>query len=634
MSGEPDELVPFVVRPRPLHGESYDGYLMRVTEANDYPSASYVIDHGSGFQYSSRLCRAIGTAHGEARKQLTRQLGLPEDELDHRWPIIVRNDKQDERISYGRITLHRDLIMFGAGRICPDCVREDGIIQELWEIQLYTVCHRHQRLLLSHCPTCGAQPSLWRGRLAHCGRCGNEFPTGSTTRVAPEETRLATALAKGYADGDHPCADLSDYAPLFGGGLLQGLEILRHTVRMLLPKRTPWPGTRSATAHACHEAVLGMLGLFRSWPSGWHAHLTDQSGTCVVSGRGIRKMFEREFRQCEQHQHLLEFMHEALVDWLLEHHPGAASMPSMRPLVGRADDHLNLMTIDEAAAQLGVSRNSVLKWADQDRFTVKRERVGGDERLFLEREAVNVFQAARENVLTFKDAAQILGVSSRVLNRIVDAGLLQVISGTIAGTTRYVPRDAIDSFWSMIEAHVVGPRGCVISITAALAMMAPVWSGIVPLLEAVIHDELPVASIDRGRGLLSLRISKSHLTRILAVTDNRQNDSWITVGEAATLFHVSRKRVYWLLEKRVLSSEDFEKYGAQPRCRLNLAECHAFHRRYVSLDGLVRESGYSKYTLARRLSWASIEPARFRAGHSVWDIFERESAESMVARLV
>lgn len=627
-----DQITTHIVRPRPQPGESYEGYLIRIAEANLYASAYYVTNNYKGSYHSARVCLTDKSALTDQRQRLAYELQLPIEELEQRWPIIALDEKQVTQMPFGRLTLHRDQILFGASHLCPDCLKEDGFSQELWEVRAYTACHRHLRLMMSHCPICGRRPSIQRGRLHYCHYCESEFPTETTATVAPEETQLAAALAQGYMEGDHACRNLSTYAPLFDGGLVNGLEILRYTVRMLQSVRTPWLGNRRATAEERHRTLLASLALFESWPDKWHAHLAKRIGTDVLNELGIRQLFRRELRELARHDETLGFMHEALVDWFMTHHPGAASVPSMRGVVGNTTDRATLMTIDEAADRLDASRNTVLKWAEHGHFIIKHERVGADERLFLVRDAVDDFRVARENALTFKHAARVLGVSPRAVNRIVDAGLLQAIDGTLAGTSRYISRDAIESFWVKLEAHVVGPRGYVISTTAALAMMAPVWSSIVPLLEAVVRSELPLASVDRVGGLLSLGISKGYLTQILAATDNRGHHDWITAGEAAALFQVSRNQVYWLLEKRVLSSEDYMKYGPQPRCKLDISECHGFHRRYASLNGLAKQYGCSRPTVKRWLRWANIGSTRLGAGHTTWNIFEREPAELLMER--
>ena len=101
-------------------------------------------------------------------------------------------------VAVGRLTGHADLDrlsyfafleLFGVGdrgvlvlhrRWCPECWRDDGeepYERKVWWLALVDVCHVHECLLESRCPTCGRrQPTLPRAVRIHvCSYCGHDL---------------------------------------------------------------------------------------------------------------------------------------------------------------------------------------------------------------------------------------------------------------------------------------------------------------------------------------------------------------------------------------------------------------------------------------------------------------------------
>lgn len=79
-------------------------------------------------------------------------------------------------------------------RWCPECVAEmDEPFRPLvWALDLYTVCHRHRRLLVAACPSCRkGQPYLpTYPDLAHCAYCGE------TLHGSPKATPAAATMSE------------------------------------------------------------------------------------------------------------------------------------------------------------------------------------------------------------------------------------------------------------------------------------------------------------------------------------------------------------------------------------------------------------------------------------------------------
>ena len=77
---------------------------------------------------------------------------------------------------------------------CPHCYRDQlehfGVVYDplLWMINVVTVCHRHERALVSQCPTCNRTLSYLsrRSRPGHCHGCGSSLVNIRRRRSQPE----------------------------------------------------------------------------------------------------------------------------------------------------------------------------------------------------------------------------------------------------------------------------------------------------------------------------------------------------------------------------------------------------------------------------------------------------------------
>ena len=157
-----------VARPRPKPGESCTGYLVRVTEANVLPSLSYVLKGTVG---NTGGFIKPGKEHETDRqwKDLEQRLELPVGEFRRKWPRQVTTAQHSAPAVLGSLRFTKADHLPGITHLCPDCVADDGFCHALWEVRYYTVCHRHKRLMVSHCGSCGAHVSASRPNLSKCG---------------------------------------------------------------------------------------------------------------------------------------------------------------------------------------------------------------------------------------------------------------------------------------------------------------------------------------------------------------------------------------------------------------------------------------------------------------------------------
>lgn len=155
-----------VVTSPPLPTESLNGYVLRLTELNGYPSSTFIFGYLRKATYGSKLgvidplpLKAIAgiTDEQTARLSQRREHGGTQGMVRFLGQDVVTSD------------LRRN-----APKICPLCVLETGACEALWDLSMVTACPVHRIRLLDRCEEC-KKPLRWiRKKIGEC-RCGADL---------------------------------------------------------------------------------------------------------------------------------------------------------------------------------------------------------------------------------------------------------------------------------------------------------------------------------------------------------------------------------------------------------------------------------------------------------------------------
>lgn len=155
----------FVVAPSPHRIESLMGYILRLTEANGYPTTSYVIHAMTGKWFVSK--------HGRLdAAPLARLAGLTAEQVSRMTLVVTTRSKSIFNIAGCELTSND--MRPGHPRICPKCLEENGCCDTFWEISHACACPTHGVWLEEVCPGCSKGLAWTRGKLAEC-RCGYDL---------------------------------------------------------------------------------------------------------------------------------------------------------------------------------------------------------------------------------------------------------------------------------------------------------------------------------------------------------------------------------------------------------------------------------------------------------------------------
>jgi hypothetical protein len=192
-----------LLRSKPKPDESFIGYILRLTELNDYDSPTW-ITRGAGIGYHSD--RSIATTHKPPDLSAFAALtGVNIVDLESlRYPVDKQSNAINRRLFFG-FTVPQYVIRPKHQKVCPRCLLDAAYIRRIWEFALATVCPIHNCLLLDECPNCRKRVSWARNRVAICS-CNYDWREYSPPVVARSElvvTRQIHLLCRGTSSGDY-----------------------------------------------------------------------------------------------------------------------------------------------------------------------------------------------------------------------------------------------------------------------------------------------------------------------------------------------------------------------------------------------------------------------------------------------
>ena len=295
-------------RPRPYPDESLAGYIIRLTEANYYPSPKWI------FQMSGLRLRGIyANIFNHEKDDLSRLSNFCDVETDILWsmafpaitssyPTVVKQAKV-----FGNVVptnaLNRNQV-----QLCPICLQEKPYYRSIWELSVARVCPFHHCLLINRCPQCQLQIQWSRPSVVLCS-CQFDWRSCQPLVVESEQMVLSSHIYKlCHLAGLRGDLNFS-VSPDNPVGQLNLESLFNFLVSML--KFCRLPGIRHQVFPA-KESYLSLgseferaFALFKNWPDDF-CQLMDKfevyigygASNSYVSGwlfRNVRYFFESVF---------------------------------------------------------------------------------------------------------------------------------------------------------------------------------------------------------------------------------------------------------------------------------------------------------------------------------------------------
>lgn len=390
-----------VVTPKPQHGESYMGFVLRTSEANGYPSINTILRHAGMTDNEMRSARPpleklaplYGrtvedfSVLGETRTTSGRLLSLMNQSL----PAIYLRSKH--------------------ARVCPECVRDRGHVQAFWEMRHVVACPTHGRMALSQCPHCHRPIDWWRRGLTTCS-CGYDFAHDHGEKVSNAAVLVLLEIMQDKLMGNALNEDALRYAgfpveAMKGMPLATLLGILNRLENFLLPAENDLaPSTEWRTLETA-------ANLFAAWPTGFHRYLEQVHGPQAnMLAKGLRGQFgsfyEAFFKQGLPRDEIA-FLHQSFVEFGEQHWKQAAIHPRLTS--GKTS---NIVGIEGLARAIGVRPSTARKLVGKGVIPVHAHHRKNGRKLFDLSQQLP-FEFAEGKSLSLEAAAELLDIPAAIL---------------------------------------------------------------------------------------------------------------------------------------------------------------------------------------------------------------------------
>lgn len=569
------------IRPRPVDGECGYGYLVRLAQANGFPTPrtfwSALKEHHNGSMPSMlAMFQLLPAEWSRLRGPLPSYCGMP-------MALLSGLDTDD----VCHVTM----------RWCPQCLQVGQHLRALWSVKLVCACPEHKVLLLDQCPICSSVQRLERADIMRCVcgcRLSEAVPPGVSEDVALVQHGLGHAIRTGQPDKRFNLGANSWCGLLRLAGRAQEVGSSRRTGQV--------PDQHRLAVAVALSSKLGAL--LANWPKGLHDTLAGFQASAPQSF-SISRTFGRMYRwlYVDLQDACFQFMRDAFERYLNEHWWGLVCERNRR--LGKATRHTHQRRSVVGAAAAATATPAVVQqlhlagWIDANVVSL----ACGRQAWSVPASEIATIAAQVSDGINLQEAATLLGLAERRVRELIDAKLIVPRLRSRGGATAWLlSRREIEGF----------SRRCLRQAAAGSDLTRPTIP-VNQVLKAwrLESDEFPLLVVAMFLGEVSVASGVSDhvifgelslvLDSVRAWRDARhmQYRERLSIDAASRLLGVKQEVGYQLVRAGLLASvADASKQKRRFVPREAVTE---FIERYVSLAELARVGQQSPRTLIRRI---------------------------------
>jgi TniQ len=162
-----NQIKPLLITPEPKPTESLMGLILRTSEENGYTSPTQIL------RYAGLTENEIRSVNPPLDKLAQLYARKPED-----FSVFgIDQQAPKKRVKKWRIFNHVIpglYVNVKSTKICPECIKEKGMVDGFGELKFALVCSKHQRELIDTCPRCKKKIKWRRMELLKCV-CGHDL---------------------------------------------------------------------------------------------------------------------------------------------------------------------------------------------------------------------------------------------------------------------------------------------------------------------------------------------------------------------------------------------------------------------------------------------------------------------------
>lgn len=569
------------VRPRPFAGEWTYGYLVRVAQANGYPSPR-------------ALWSSLGPKRTCTASRIRHAFRLSSEEwsnLSGPWPRFCRTESR----LVGGLTqtdyCHDYL------RWCSYCLAEQSFIREWWVIKLCVVCPKHACFLRDTCPACHQAQRPERGVLARCA-CGASLLHTPEQAVPANELRVQMAFLHaldGQTPEGMPALTATAWIRLF-----HRIATLDDTEEKVRPGQV-------AGLHRLGRAITvnrQLADLIGNWPAGFHRYLAAKQQNAATSFSLVRT-FGRLYRWLyrDTDGEAFTFLRDAFEAYLQEHWWGLLCKRNRRlgSKTTRSRKTVQTIAAEADTTPTRVKQLHLAGWIEAD-IAVQPS---GRHAWSLPATQVAPIAALIADGLTLQQAAAYLRLPKHRVRELITSSLIKPRISTRQSNAAawLISRQQLDDLRNGCAQHPLPFEPTEEPDCIPLIQMLKAWrleaGFLTALLQALQSGELQPAkaahinSVALGDMLIPRQRAKAWLAH-WRQTHGRD----YSITEAATLLGIKPQVAYQLVKHRHIHSVQAPQSGDQ---RIPQEAVETFNARFISLADIAKHLGTSPKQALRRL---------------------------------
>lgn len=571
--------------PRPYPTESLLGYVLRVSEANGYDSPWHVFQF-AGVDPDSMLSPQLPVENLEV------VLGLPSRSLSH-YAYRSANEPTSFKLldtSLGRSPKEHCLGMRSAA-FCPQCVQEKGYVDAFFNLSVVSVCPDHQCKLIDTCPSCSMAVSWFRPGLLTC-RCGSSLADVTPAPAAIQEVELHGALLA-VLHG-RPLSSVANSCA-FPFGQLEGipLHVLMQMLLTLGQRRLTNQGGEGAPGA---EVMAAASQVLRSWPTGYIEFLRE-TGAAInpdgLQGAGLRKQFAPLYESLFKGRpwsSYAEFLRKEFVAFGLNQW-GHASVDK-KLLRGEETDGRRFVSKNEFQREFGLTHAATKRLIQEGVLSVEAVAYGTGTRAVVDLEASRL-PAAKEPVITVREAAALAGLPVSVLVELRERGLLKTAVRAGHRTSWY--RSDVEGFLAAAAGlEIVSKKGEIkVSLGDVMRLKLGSVGAKADVVQAVWEGKIPVIG-RAGESVPDLILDKRLVDEVVVLKRATSGAARLSVSTAADATGLD-----WVAVEDVVNKGLLLAVHEDGRMFVDAVSVATFNERFVSLAKLARRLETSGKALKR-----------------------------------
>jgi hypothetical protein len=487
----------------PKPDESLMGYVLRLTEENDYETPAWIFNlvglnnkaiNGGWYTLidndfeSASLEQLLGLEHSEFNRFRSRL-----SELNYQVPTTIRS------ASVG-------LIKFHAPKVCPACLEQASYCRAFWDLFPFTACPTHSAVLIDKCSGCGKRISWARKKVSVC-RCGLDWrgskliEATSLTLEVPRQILNLYGLSSGESTptekGNNPLFELNL------NELCEALTIIASYYGFIKEGRHITTKTENLI---CNNYYSYVSRTFADWPASFYKFLD----WARLKKKGTKIHEQLHSRLCRQFERgPLDFIIVAIEDYLKSH--GKYQSPSFSLLSGR-----RFVNKEEACYLLGVELDWINALISRSKLKIFQP-TGRNAEVLIDTQSITNLQIELSRLFDISFAARVLDIDTKDVEELVDRGFLKPASGpTVDGFPEWkFDLEGLGALVDMIRERVTNlvltPLDIFINAVAVIQEMERHGLGIGHFMQTIMEGKIAPLRFLVGRGLSGFVFSKEQV---------------------------------------------------------------------------------------------------------------------------